>query len=592
MEQPQTARYQVTGNEFLSLPTIRECDGAIEGVTVLHMGSRGLLELRGDSSIPFLTPYCRELGTAPLSWTLLDYWIPRSSCSSADLTMETTYLCPLGEKAFSVSILVTNHSAGELPVTVGIQGTWCTTLHEVNETVPVCGTISQQGSEWNHSFAMQLQCGPPLIAFAPCNEDSISWTWENLRYHGERQIRLAPGESVQTSFYFGIGYEIVAAATAAKHLFRLGYARLLENTRTWLQAKVLTVDSRYTEYREVLNRNLFFCYFFSTGYTFDTEDFCMMTSRSSRYYVSAAFWDRDSFFWSFPAILLIDTRKAREMLLTLFSRHRRNIGIHSRYIDGTLLEPGFELDELCAPILALHRYLERTKDQAILHHPDVAAALEYFLETLACHRHSTVALYDTFLQPTDDWCDTPYLTYCNVLVWKSLMLLSDWLCRPDLYNEAQSVEQAIASYCVTEVDGRTVYLWATDLDGKQVIYDEPPGSLQLLPYWGFCSFDDPVWKNTASLIRASSYEYSFAGEPIAEIGCAHAPHPWILSLCNSLLCGHEQSALAHLALCRMDNGLACESVDSQTGLCTTGEAFATCAGFLSYALYMAIRPDR
>ncbi|HPS82461.1 MAG TPA: metal-independent alpha-mannosidase, partial [Candidatus Limiplasma sp.] len=70
----------------------------------------------------------------------------------------------------------------------------------------------------------------------------------------------------------------------------------------------------------------------------------------------------------------------------------------------------------------------------------------------------------------------------------------------------------------------------------------------------------------------------------AEIGCKHAPHPWVLSICNSLLCGHAETALAHLKLTPMDNGVACESVHERTGACVTGEAFATCAGFLAYAL--------
>ena len=34
-----------------------------------------------------------------------------------------------------------------------------------------------------------------------------------------------------------------------------------------------------------------------------------------------------------------------------------------------------------------------------------------------------------------------------------------------------------------------------------------------------------------------------------------------------------------------------ESVNEDTGLCETGEAFATCAGFLSYALYCACCKD-
>ena len=34
----------------------------------------------------------------------------------------------------------------------------------------------------------------------------------------------------------------------------------------------------------------------------------------------------------------------------------------------------------------------------------------------------------------------------------------------------------------------------------------------------------------------------------------------------------------------MDNGIACESVDPVTGTCTTGAAFATCAGFLCHSI--------
>ena len=129
-----------------------------------------------------------------------------------------------------------------------------------------------------------------------------------------------------------------------------------------------------------------------------------------------------------------------------------------------------------------------------------------------------------------------------------------------------------------------------DLNGHYDIYDEPPGSLLLLPFYGFCEAEDPIWQNTAAMIRDESYALSFAGHPIAEIGCKHAPHPWILSICNSLLSGHADSALLHLSRTPLDNGVACESVNEDTGLCETGEAFATCAGFLSYALYTVCSP--
>ena len=126
-----------------------------------------------------------------------------------------------------------------------------------------------------------------------------------------------------------------------------------------------------------------------------------------------------------------------------------------------------------------------------------------------------------------------------------------------------------------------------DLAGRHNLYDEPPGSLQLLPYYGFCSQSDPIWRNTAALIRSPAYSYSFANSPVAEIGCAHAPYPWILSLCNSLLSGHAAQAFQELSWIEMDNGIACESVDPVTGCCTTGAAFATCAGFLCHSMKYA-----
>ena len=132
-----------------------------------------------------------------------------------------------------------------------------------------------------------------------------------------------------------------------------------------------------------------------------------------------------------------------------------------------------------------------------------------------------------------------------------------------------------------------MFAWSVDLTGGWDIYDEPPGSLLLLPHYGFCSMDDPVWQHTAAIIRRKDYPYSFAECPIAEIGCPHAPHPWILSLSNSMLSDRREEAKRHLMLCKMDNGIACESVDEYTGESRTGDAFATCAGFLAYAIYEA-----
>ena len=97
--------------------------------------------------------------------------------------------------------------------------------------------------------------------------------------------------------------------------------------------------------------------------------------RSPRYYVSAAYWDRDSLLWAFPAIVEADVCYARELLLSVFHLQGRNFGIHSRFIDGTVLEPGFELDELCAPVIALERYVQKTGDKGILQRAEIQESL-------------------------------------------------------------------------------------------------------------------------------------------------------------------------------------------------------------------------
>lgn len=56
---------------------------------------------------------------------------------------------------------------------------------------------------------------------------------------------------------------------------------------------------------------------------------------------------------------------------------------------------------------------------------------------------------------------------------------------------------------------------------------------------------------------------------------------------TSLLCGRKDHGRKILKMIKMDNCIACESVDEVTGESTTGYAFATCPGFLAYALYEA-----
>ena len=589
-------RYQVTGNEYVSLPMIRETDGAVEGISCLYMQVKGMLELKGRERFvqPYLTMDGHKQSLQP-RFQRSHYWIPSFTAEAEEVQYRCTYLSPIGERGFGIRLEAENTGREQKNIRVGLEGEWTQTLHTVNESLPLTDGLSVRESGWNYMFIYQQTPGLPLIAFAPIVEDNqpfseihqgALWQLNGMEYDIWKEETLAPGERIRLDVFFGLGYEGVAAATSAKEMLRQGFDTLLERTESWLSDREKKVADGVIAER--LNTNLFYAFFFASGRTIDTEELCMMTSRSPRYYVSAAYWDRDSLLWAFPAIVEADGKYARELLLSIFRRQGRNFGVHSRYIDGTVLEPGFELDELCAPVIALERYMEVTGDRTLLQNADILQGLCRILEKLRTHKHPNKALFATFLQPTDDMHNYPYLTYDNVLVWRALRCLGPWLNQPEWSVLSEQVKEAIWDNCVFEHEGKRIFAWSVDGKGHWDIYDEPPGSLQLLPFYGFCAMEDEVWQNTMAVIRNESYPLSFHGHRIAEIGCKHAPHPWILSICNSLLSGRRKEALQHLQYTLMDNGIACESVHEDTGECTTGAAFATCAGFLAYALSRAL----
>ena len=587
-------RYLPTGSEQVSLPRVNEINAGVEDLTFLHMASRGLIDLRGGQLEPLLRPFVAQQGVEAelggFEWSRLGYWYPRFAARAGALGLEGVILTPVGERGFGYRLRLTNNGAETVETAFGLRGQTGSAWHCVNVDKPIEGALNCYVSGWSGLPVFEQMCGVPLFALAPICEGKCraefepageGWLWRL-----ERTVRLAPGESAEFTAWWGLGLEEVSAVTSARELQRRGWDWELRRSLAWLAQRSLDLgDEALTR---LYNTNLFFCIFFSTGRTLDTEELVLVTSRSPRYYVSAAYWDRDSLLWSFPAVLDADAALAREMLGYVFGRQRRNIGVHSRFIDGTVLEPGFELDELMAPVLALERYVDATCDRSVLADPDVLRGIDGILRKLDAERAEGCELYETFLQPTDDERIYPYITYDNVLVWRALRALGRLFERPELTERAERVRRAIYDNCI--FDG--AFAWSVDLAGGHDVYDEPPGSLLLLPYYGFCAWDDPVYLKTAEMIRSPDYAYSFAGCEIAEIGCPHAPHPWLLSIGNSLLCGRSGEALEHLRRTRLDNGIACESVDEHTGECTTGEAFATCAGFICHALRRAIGGER
>ncbi|MBP5304307.1 MAG: metal-independent alpha-mannosidase, partial [Lachnospiraceae bacterium] len=331
-------RYIPTGNEMISLPAINEENASIESLTFLTMEYKGLIELSGSKEEPLFAPFfCTEAGTES-SYKItnadkIDFWIPRFKGEFPGGTFEMAVLTPVGERGFAVKMTV--HADKDISLKYGLKGNWSNARHCVNESKELTGRKSVFRSNWNNGPVLNYETGMPLFSFAPMTDSDCNTAYEQLgdsiKVRIEKEEKLGAGNSTSLTIFWGFGFEEVAAVTSAKEMLRRGFDYELDKTSSFLKKRIKTLQT--PALTKLYNTNLFFCIFYSTGITLDTEELICATSRSTRYYVSAAYWDRDTLLWAFPAILDADTALAKRILEYVFTRQRRNFGVHSRFID-------------------------------------------------------------------------------------------------------------------------------------------------------------------------------------------------------------------------------------------------------------------
>ena len=615
-------RRLVTGNEWVSLPDIDPRTAGIKSINLLHMALGGLWEFLGGERQALLAPVFTVDGQeitleGRVEWEYEAGWLPRGRLFAAapglDLSIEI--LTPPGARGFLIRMKADNHADRRREIGLGLRGLWAGCRRTVYTSRRIDARLYCYGDRWTGGPVCEAAAGAAGAAFAVAPRQPAEKSWaavpaadgldpepawgetpvqaageDGIAYRVASPLVLGPGTSADAVFAAGVGKDGDGARTSAIDLLRHGWDYWYgEAYAKWAGSWTSRIPGARSgaphgnnpdrDLAEVCQRNALFNYYYSRGYTIDTEDLVLVTSRSPHYYVSAAFWARDALLWSLPGLLLVDRESAREAVVAAFTRYLKHAGIHSLYMDGTLLYPGFELDELCAYPIAVETYISITGDRTILDLPAITEGLRYIERALMVHRHPDEWLFDTFLLPSDDPAVYPFVCYDNVLAWRALRFSGRT-------GEAEAVRAAIYRHLVVEGPFGPQFAWSTDLQGHHQLYDEPPGSLTLLAHYGFCPPDDPVYRHTLAWVHSSHNPDYFAGD-FAAPGSPHARHPWVLALANDLLSPDEelvQKAARAIARAAMDNGLACESIDSATGQVTTGEAFATCAGFLAYAL--------
>jgi hypothetical protein len=414
---------------------------------------------------------------------------------------------------------------------------------------------------------------------------------------------LAPGETTEALFILGVGVEEFSAAHAGRALKELlertGADGMIEQTASWLRARTRTTGNPGLDL--LMNRNFLFTELYAWGRTIDTEQLVGVTSRSPRYYVSAAYWDRDAMLWSFPALLDIDPAMAREALDYALSTQLRNAGTHSRFIDGIVLEDGFQLDEAVAPILALAEFVKQTSDDGFLRsHRDAVITLR---DRLLSRYDSATGLYSSLQDAQDEFQRLPFITYDNVLSWRALNNLTTLFNRlgeeaeaGKMSARAAALHDAILAHCVSsDAPGAGGPIFASATGGGQFAFTEiPPGSLMKLPALGFVPETDPIFARTYSWVHSANYKYSYADKPYGLPGSYRLlfTTSWSIADHMALSRGREQ-ALKVLKASGWDGGIITEGVDAGTGrMDLQGRAFATAAGYVAHAICkLACLPD-
>jgi hypothetical protein len=583
-----------TGNLWVSLPAISRADAGIYRVGILREDTNCLLDLVGDETgqNPFLAPAFVQAGKylmlKNIHWSRLEYWLPDFAADLTDeLHVHGTIFAPNELNGAVYLLELTSDTSESQALEVGLEGRWQGLEEVVFSSRPVeCKTPIWQ-DPWTGSLVGEANARMPLVAWALQSSEEGTWWVEENSFHWQKTLRISRDHPVKLAFYLAVNLERDGARTSAMHLKRVGYTELLSQTCHWLNKHKRACADAGVE--RVLNENLFFNYFYAQGLCLDSGKLVMITSRSNQYYVCAAFWARDAYLWSLPALTLVDPAQARRALLSGLGRYRERAAEHALYLNGRQLYPGFELDEACAPIIGIGGYLEASGDNSLLSCREVLAALETWENCLREHFNESLGLYDTFLTPHDDPTEFPYLTYNNVLVWKAFTIAAEIMggLKSDeggIYRKkANELRVAINCHLIFAGPYGNQYIGAINSQGQPQWVEFPGGSLALLPYYGFCSAQDETYQATLKWIFSAANPYYFQSCLYPGVGSAHFPYPCSFDLANRMICG-EVNALDEVLHTQMDHGIACESFDPESGIVRTGAAFATGAGFLAQGI--------
>jgi uncharacterized protein len=619
----EAGRDELTGNDYISLPQIRP-DAALDAVNLLHAGLGGLVEWCGSGERPFLRPVISVAGhpvaLPELRWRRVDRWIPTFTVElPGPIRVEGTICAPGGyppARGFLVRIEVENGGRAPVEVSVALEICWAESGLRIASVraLPgenrmlidgVAGVVALE-ADGGRGPALAVCAGPQATVRGVTARDALTPVTDRVERSAangssllaavQEAITAVPNRRTSLSFYIGAGRERDGATAAALMLRRAGADQWIRQAR--LELSYALRSGRDHRWSDLLNRNLIFNRFYATARAIDDDRLYLLRSRSPLCPEPALFNEREALFWTLPALVLADPGIAREALLRVFELFSERSGEHRRYIDGGAFDPGFALDQFLLYAWAADHYVDAAGDPSVLDEPLTRQVVFETDAALFTRLHPQHMLCSTELLPSGDRADHPFTTLGNVLLRSFCRSL------PRLLPEAEADEQpprlagaeaevsaAIWQHCVADLDGSPVFSSSADLEGASAIYDDPAASLALLPFFGFCPVDDPVWTATMEFLRSPDYPLWRQGEVPGVADRSNAGRCSLAALCADLLGPAAPAALDRLLRLRLPGNLAATGWDAVTAE-AEGVHHAALAGLVAWTLARAAEAPR
>jgi len=167
-----------TGNDWISLPSIRAGDAALMDFNVISMRYRGLIEYAGVPGQPLMKPFLIVGGVkkslSNLRWSLRDYWLPTGTTEADGVRTRITYVVPPDSRAAIVRFQVANIGGAPVTVAPGMDVSWARTNRVTYSPEPLTGACPAGGmpiyrvfnnrTDANHRYTTSIAIRDQMVA--------------------------------------------------------------------------------------------------------------------------------------------------------------------------------------------------------------------------------------------------------------------------------------------------------------------------------------------------------------------------------------------------------------------------------------------